>query len=52
MLQRFYRSDKIRNTPGIGLGLNLVSAIGGLGEFALESDRNCEQAVVLRRTRA
>ena len=26
--------------------------IGGLGEFALESDRNCEQAVVLRRTRA
>src|SRR5262249_6850026 len=27
VLRRFYRSDKIRNTPGVGLGLNLVAAI-------------------------
>jgi len=27
VLRRFYRSDKVRYTPGIGLGLNLVAAI-------------------------
>jgi signal transduction histidine kinase len=27
VLRRFYRSDKIRSTPGVGLGLNLVAAI-------------------------
>src|SRR6266550_9041505 len=27
VLRRFYRSDKIRHTPGLGLGLNLVAAI-------------------------
>src|SRR5205823_13653780 len=27
VLRRFYRSDKIRNTPGVGLGLTLVAAI-------------------------
>ncbi|KRR27689.1 ATPase [Bradyrhizobium retamae] len=35
VLRRFYRSDKIRNTPGIGLGLNLVSAIVKLHGFRL-----------------
>jgi signal transduction histidine kinase len=35
VLRRFYRSDKIRNTPGVGLGLNLVSAIVKLHEFRL-----------------
>jgi signal transduction histidine kinase len=35
VLRRFYRSDKIRSTPGIGLGLNLVSAIVKLHGFRL-----------------
>jgi signal transduction histidine kinase len=35
VLRRFYRSDKIRNTPGVGLGLNLVAAIVGLHGFRL-----------------
>src|SRR5262245_18696016 len=35
VLRRFYRSDKIRNTPGVGLGLNLVSAIVKLHGFHL-----------------
>ena len=35
VLRRFYRSDKIRNTPGVGLGLNLVSAIVKLHGFRL-----------------
>ena len=35
VLRRFYRSDKIRNTPGIGLELNLVSAIVKLHGFRL-----------------
>jgi signal transduction histidine kinase len=35
VLRRFYRSDKIRNTPGIGLGLNLVAAIVKLHGFRL-----------------
>jgi signal transduction histidine kinase len=33
VLRRFYRSDKIRNTPGVGLGLNLVAAIVKLHGF-------------------
>jgi signal transduction histidine kinase len=33
--RRFYRSDKIRNTPGVGLGLNLVAAIVKLHGFKL-----------------
>ncbi len=35
MLRRFYRSDKMRNTPGVGLGLNLVAAIVKLHGFRL-----------------
>jgi signal transduction histidine kinase len=35
VLRRFYRSDKIRNTPGMGLGLNLVAAIIRLHDFRL-----------------
>jgi signal transduction histidine kinase len=35
VLRRFYRSDKIRNTPGVGLGLSLVSAIVKLHGFRL-----------------
>jgi signal transduction histidine kinase len=27
VLRRFYRSDKIRNTPGVGLGLSLVATV-------------------------
>ncbi len=35
VLRRFYRSDKIRSTPGFGLGLNLVAAIVKLHGFRL-----------------
>jgi signal transduction histidine kinase len=35
VLRRFYRSDKIRNTPGVGLGLSLVAAIIKLHGFRL-----------------
>src|SRR4051794_8083467 len=35
VLRRFYRSDKIRSTPGVGLGLNLVAAIVKLHRFRL-----------------
>ena len=35
VLRRFYRSDKIRNTPGVGLGLSLVAAIVKLHGFQL-----------------
>ncbi len=33
VLRRFYRSDKIRHTSGLGLGLNLVAAIVELHGF-------------------
>jgi signal transduction histidine kinase len=33
VLRRFYRSDRIRHTPGVGLGLNLVTAIVRLHGF-------------------
>ena len=35
VLRRFYRSDKIRNTAGVGLGLSLVAAIVKLHGFRL-----------------
>jgi signal transduction histidine kinase len=34
--QRFYRSDKTRNTKGLGLGLSMVAAIVKLHSFRLE----------------
>jgi signal transduction histidine kinase len=33
VLRRFYRSDRTRHTPGLGLGLNLVAAIVKLHGF-------------------
>ena len=33
VLRRFYRSDKVRHTSGLGLGLNLVAAIVKLHDF-------------------
>ena len=36
VLRRFYRSDKVRHTPGVGLGLNLVAAIVKLHGFRLK----------------
>jgi signal transduction histidine kinase len=36
VLRRFYRSDKIRNTPGSGLGLSLVAAIVKLHGFTFK----------------
>jgi len=35
VLRRFYRSDRMRNTPGVGLGLSLVAAIIKLHGFRL-----------------
>lgn len=35
VLRRFYRSDKMRNAPGVGLGLSLVAAIVKLHDFQL-----------------
>jgi signal transduction histidine kinase len=35
VLRRFYRSEKMRSTPGVGLGLNLVAAIAKLHGFRL-----------------
>ena len=35
VLRRFYRSDKIRSTAGVGLGLSLVAAIVKLHSFRL-----------------
>jgi signal transduction histidine kinase len=35
VLRRFYRWEKDRNTPGVGLGLNLVAAIVKLHGFRL-----------------
>jgi signal transduction histidine kinase len=48
VLRRFYRSDKIRNTPGIGLGLNLVAAIVKLHGFrlAIHSGQGCQVEII------
>ncbi len=48
VLRRFYRSDKIRNTPGVGLGLNLVAAIVKLHGFrlAFHSGPGCRVEIV------
>jgi signal transduction histidine kinase len=48
VLRRFYRSDKIRSTPGIGLGLNLVAAIVKLHGFrlAIFSGPGCRMEII------
>jgi signal transduction histidine kinase len=48
VLRRFYRSDKIRNTPGVGLGLNLVAAIVKLHGFrlAIHSGQGCRVEII------
>jgi signal transduction histidine kinase len=48
VLRRFYRSDKIRNTPGVGLGLNLVAAIVKLHGFrlAIHSGPGCRLEII------
>ena len=40
VLQRFYRLDRSRSTPGSGLGLSLVSAVSGLHEATLTLEDN------------
>jgi len=41
VVERFYRGDASRGTPGVGLGLSLVQAVAKLHGSALEfSDRN------------
>src|SRR6202158_2573391 len=48
VLRRFYRSDKMRNTPGVGLGLSLVAAIVKLHGFrmAIRSGPGCRVEIV------
>lgn len=48
VLRRFYRSDKIRSTPGVGLGLNLVAAIVKLHGFrlAIRSGPGCRMEII------
>ena len=40
VLQRFYRLDRSRSTPGSGLGLSLVSAVAGLHDATLTLQDN------------
>jgi signal transduction histidine kinase len=40
VLQRFYRLDRSRSTPGSGLGLSLVSAVAGLHDATLALEDN------------
>ena len=48
VVERFYRGDASRGTPGVGLGLSLVQAVAKLHGSALElSDRGPGLAVVL-----
>lgn len=51
VLRRFYRSDKSRRSPGIGLGLNLVAAIAKQHGFALsigDAHPGCVIAIICR----
>jgi signal transduction histidine kinase len=48
VVERFYRGDASRGTPGVGLGLSLVQAVAKLHGSALElSDRDPGLAVTL-----
>ncbi|WP_455281030.1 sensor histidine kinase [Cupriavidus necator] len=40
VLERFYRGDASRSTPGVGLGLSLVAAVAKLHGGALELTDN------------
>ena len=40
VMQRFYRGDASRGTPGVGLGLSLVQAVAKLHGSALELPDN------------
>ena len=48
VLRRFYRSDKMRHTPGVGLGLNLVAAIVKLHGFrlAIRTGPGCRMEII------
>ena len=48
VLRRFYRSDKMRNTAGVGLGLSLVAAIVKLHGFrlAIFSGSGCRVEII------
>jgi signal transduction histidine kinase len=48
VLRRFYRSDKMRHTPGVGLGLSLVAAIVKLHGFrlAIFSGSGCRVEII------
>jgi signal transduction histidine kinase len=49
VVERFYRGDASRGTPGVGLGLSLVQAVAKLHGHGLElSDRNPGLRVALR----
>jgi signal transduction histidine kinase len=48
VVERFYRGDASRGTPGVGLGLSLAQAVAKLHGSSLElSDRNPGLRVVL-----
>ncbi|WP_102106723.1 sensor histidine kinase [Oceaniglobus roseus] len=46
VLQRLYRLDRSRHTPGSGLGLSLVSVVAGLHEAEVTLDDNAPGLVV------
>ncbi|MGI9479888.1 MAG: sensor histidine kinase, partial [Hyphomicrobiaceae bacterium] len=46
ILDRFYRADQSRNTPGSGLGLSLVKAVSDLHRASVDLDDNNPGLVV------
>jgi len=47
--ERFYRGDRSRGTPGVGLGLSLVSAVAKLhcGQLELADNRSGLRATLV-----